>query len=93
MTSFLITELIVDPSTASWILNRCYEDGLHANLCIGFPYNDGGGNVCAVRLDYSADDDLEISKLLVLASERASRFDMKPTAPPQLREGAKNASL
>ena len=93
MISFLITELIVDPPTASWILNRCYEDGLHANVCIGFPFDDEGYKVCAVRLDYSVDDDLEISKLLVLASERASRFDMKPTAPPLLREGAKDDSL
>ena len=84
-------ELIVDSPTASWILRRVYEDGLLANVCIGFPYDEAGRKVCAVRLDYASDDDLEISRLVALASERASHFSMKPS--PLQGRGVKNDSL
>jgi hypothetical protein len=84
--------MVVDVPTARWILTRVNDDGLRANLNIGFPYVEDGRNVCAVCLDYAADEDLEISKMVAIASERASVFRMSQT-PPLMAGVVKGNSL
>lgn len=81
MKDIFVTNLVIDRATASWVMERVHDDGLMANVCIGFPYMDDGVCVCAVRLDYAVDADYEVSRLLAIASERACRFSIKQNTP------------
>lgn len=91
MKDVVIANLVIDTPTASWVMERVHDDGLMANVSIGFPYMDGGVRVCAVRLDYAVDADNEVSRLLAIASERASRFSMKQNTP--VLEGNKSTRI
>ena len=80
-TDFLTTELVTDVPTSRWLLEQVHKDSLRANMNIGYPFADGCHKVCCVRLDYDVDEDLSVSQLLALASERASFFKMSNIAP------------
>lgn len=70
--AFTRQNIVTDIPTSRWLLERVCQDGLRANVTFGFPYVQDGRKVCAVQLDYASDDALDVSNLLVTASERAS---------------------
>lgn len=84
MSKIIKNNLVLDTATAAWMVERVHDDGLMANVSVGFPYVDGGVHVCAVRLDYAVDAEHEVSNLLAICSERSRRFLMKEITPPAL---------